>query len=270
MEFIQILTLSIVQGITEFLPISSSAHLVLVPVFAHWGDQGFLFDIGVHVGTLLAVMLYFRCEVKSLFTGTFQLMCGNVSTVQAKLALMLIFSTLPLVLVGPFVKDWVSIFARSLPIIAGTSIGYGVLLYWADKRVEKCSTEAKEMTAKHALIYGLFQALAVVPGTSRSGICMTAGRLLGFSRVDASRYAMLMSIPIILLIGGYSGLGYVLDPVEALGKPSELLMGVFLTFIAAYASIHLLMKFVEKVGFLPFVIYRLVLGFLLIGYIFIA
>lgn len=260
MEFLQILALSLVQGVTEFLPISSSAHLVLVPMFTQWQDQGFLFDIGVHVGSLLAVMLYFRAEVKSLFFGFFQLVVGKTSSPESKMALMLIISTLPLVIIGPFIKDWVSVFTRSLNVIAITSIVYGILLYWADKRMEKCEVKEKEITVKNAIVYGLFQALAVIPGTSRSGICMTAGRLLGFSRVAASRYAMLMSIPIILLIGGYSGLEYYLEPAEALGNPSELLLGVFLTFVSAYASIHLLMKFVEKVGFLPFVIYRIALG----------
>lgn len=264
MDFLQILTLSIVQGITEFLPISSSAHLVLVPMFTEWNDQGFLFDIGVHVGTLFAVMLYFRVEVKSLFFGFYQLLKGRAESAEAKLMLMLIVSTIPLVLVGPFVKDWVSTFARSLHVIAVTSIVYGILLYVADKRVQKCANKEKAITVKNAIVFGLFQALAVIPGTSRSGICMTAGRLLGFTRVAASRYAMLMSIPVILLIGSYSGLGYILEPKGDMGKPLELLLGVLLSFMAAYASIHLLMKFVERVGFLPFVVYRLALGFVLL------
>lgn len=268
MDIWQIITLSIVQGITEFLPISSSAHLVLVPQLTNWPDQGLLFDLGVHVGTLFAVMFYFRCEVLTLLKGLKNFCLGRFFEKDAKLFILLSISTLPLVAVAPFLKNWMEVAARSMIVVAVASIFYAILLYWADKRVLKCSTAGKALTKKNAFVYGAFQALALVPGTSRSGICMTAGRLMGFSRTECSRYAMLMSIPVILLLGSYGLYEYSAVEQKPIGDLGGLLLGSVLSCIMALLSIHILMKFVEKVGFLPFVIYRIVLGVGLLAFVY--
>lgn len=270
MDIWQIITLSIVQGITEFLPISSSAHLVLVPYLTGWQDQGLLFDLGVHVGTLFAVMVYFRKEVVLLLKGFKRSLLGRFDTVEAKMFLMLFVSTLPLLFIAPFLKEWVTFVARSMTVVAITSIFYGLLLYWADQRVLHCTKKLnkKEITAKEALVYGLFQALALIPGTSRSGICMTAGRLMGYSRKECSRYAMLMSIPVILVLGFYGFYEYSILEQKPIGSLLDLSLGAALSFLTALLSLHMLMTFVEKVGFLPFVIYRVVLGIGLLAFVY--
>lgn len=262
MDISQIATLSIVQGITEFLPISSSGHLALIPQITSWGDQGVLFDLGVHVGTLFAVMLYFRKEVARMFLGCVSLGKGKFECPHACLALMLMVSTLPLLLVAFLFKDYLHL-VRSLEVIAFTSIFFGVVLYVVDKRVDQVERASGDVGYKQAIVYGLFQSLALVPGTSRSGICMTAGRLMGYSRTESSRYAMLMSIPVILVLAVYGLYEYQSNPVMAIGTPFEMFLGVVLSFVAALLSIHVLMRFVERIGFLPFVLYRLVLGVVL-------
>jgi undecaprenyl-diphosphatase len=260
MDFLQILTLSIVQGITEFLPISSSAHLVLVPYLAKWQDQGQLFDISVHIGTLFAVMIYFKKEVFQLLYGTTDIAKRDFKTKNASLVYLLIISTIPLLLLGFFMKDIVQNYTRSLQIIAFTSIFYAFLLYWADTR---CSQKKHEVTSKKdAFIFGIFQMLSIIPGTSRSGICMTAGRYLGFSRDESTRYAMLMSIPAIIAVGGYGALKALVQG-DASIEPWDFILGVGFSFISAYAIIWLLMKWIVRIGFMPFIIYRIALGCLL-------
>lgn len=276
MEFTHAFVLGLVQGITEFLPISSSAHLILVPKFVSWPDQGLLFDISVHVGTLLAVMLYFYKDVLTLFRGKVDVLRGRFQTAEAHLFIALVVSTIPLVIIAPFIKDYIEVYARSYAVIAFTSIFFGLLLWRADKG--RClvkpdiswsgEKEMTEITVKKALVFGLFQAIAMVPGTSRSGICMTAGRLLGFSREASSRYAMLMAMPVILMIGAYSLLSDFESGVNLAENAQEIAVGAAVSFVSAILAIHLLMKFVNKVGFLPFVIYRVALGCVLLFLIF--
>lgn len=268
MDIWQIITLSIVQGITEFLPISSSAHLVLVPKFTNWPDQGVLFDLGVHVGTLVAVLFYFRKEVFHLLKGFFNILRGRFKEAETRLFLLLSLSTLPLLAVAPFLKNWVETAGRSLTIVAITSIFYGVLLYWADKRVLNCNSSKVVLNRKSAFVYGLFQVLALVPGTSRSGICMTAGRLMGFSREECSRYAMLMSIPVILLLGFFGFYEGAVAHEFSHENIQSLLIGCILSGLTAFFAIKALMRFVEKIGFLPFVIYRVVLGVGLLAFVY--
>lgn len=268
MDIWQIITLSVTQGITEFLPISSSAHLVLVPKLTNWPDQGVLFDLGVHVGTLFAVMIYFRKEVFMLLKGFKNFLLGRFTDSDTRLFLLLSLSTLPLLIVAPFLKDWVENAGRSLVVVAITSIFYGVLLYWADKRVLNCDYKPVPLNRKSALVYGLFQVLALVPGTSRSGICMTAGRLMGFSREECSRYAMLMSIPVILMLGFFGFYECTFIHQATLDNMTNLYIGAALSGVTALLAIHALMRFVDKIGFLPFVIYRVVLGFGLLAFVY--
>lgn len=278
MEFTHAFILGVVQGITEFLPISSSAHLILVPKFVHWPDQGLLFDISVHVGTLLAVMIYFYRDVLTLIQGKIDVLRGRFHTVQAKLFMVLVVSTIPLVLVAPFIKDYIEVYARSYAVIGFTSIFFGLLLWRADRTGEKgCSScisqndtpvdapkTVADMTLKQALFFGLFQAVAMIPGTSRSGICMTAGRFMGFSREDSSRYAMLMAMPVILMIGAYSLMSDFEGGMNLADNAQEIAVGALVSFVSAMLAIHLLMKFVNRIGFMPFVIYRVLLGVVLL------
>ena len=267
MDILQVITLSIVQGITEFLPISSSAHLVLVPYFTQWSDQGILFDLGVHVGTLFAVMLYFKREVAALCRGAWLALTGQRQQPEARLFMLLTLSTLPLLVTAFFIKEWLAVVGRYVEVIAFTSIFYGLLLYWADKRVQNCAfKKIPDLQKKEAFIFGLFQALALIPGTSRSGICMTAGRLMGYSRTESSRFAMLMSIPVILMLGFYALCVH--QPSHHVGTVEGLWLGMFLAFVTAFLAIKALMTWVERVGFAPFVIYRVLLGVVILGFVY--
>lgn len=268
MDILQIVVLAVVQGLTEFLPISSSAHLVLVPFLTHWPDQGIVFDIAVHLGSLLAVMCYFQQDVRRMFAGKVALLQGKWHTENARLVVCLALSTLPLLVVGVVVKDVVTHWGRLLPVLASTSIVFGLLLWWVDKKSVQKYTSINVVSFKHALIFGCFQALSVIPGTSRSGICATAGRWLGYNREVASRYASLMAMPVILILATYTIVAQmetVAAPFNWQQNPKALLLGVVLSFLAALAGIHLLMRLVVRLGFGPFVVYRVVLGVVLWG-----
>lgn len=260
METLQIVVLSIIQGITEFLPISSSGHLVILPIIVNWPEQGMLFDTALHVGTLMAVMVYFRQQVFTLCVGLKDFLCFKI-TDSSRLFLLLSLSTLPMVVIGVCIQSSVEMFARSLIVVGVASIFYGLLLYYVDVRMPE---KPQKLNRKHAFVYGLFQVLAAIPGTSRSGICMTAGRIMGFSRIEATRYSMLMAIPLIMLIGIYGFIGDFETPFNWQTAAPELLSGIALSFVSALLAIHLLMKWVERVGFLPFVVYRVLLGIILL------
>lgn len=263
METIQIIILGIVQGITEFLPISSSAHLVLVPYFTGWADQGLAFDISVHVGTLAAVMIYFRKETYRLLKGMLDATMRK-GTEDAWLFWMIVFATLPLIAVAPFIKPFIETIARNIHVIGVTSIGFGVLLWFADKRPHPPHTEIQEkMNYKKAFIIGVFQVLALIPGTSRSGITMTASRFLGFNRIESSKFSMLMAMPVIAMAGIFTLISD-FDGINWSANPQELLGGIACSFIAAIIAIHGLMKLIEKMSFTPFVIYRVGLGIFLL------
>lgn len=256
MDYVQVVVLSLIQGITEFLPISSSGHLVVLPQVVDWPEQGLLFDTALHVGTFFAVIIYFRKESLTIVYGLFDFV-NRRATKARQLFILLCLSTVPMVIVGLCLQSIVEEVGRGLIIVGCTSIFYGVLLYYADTRASEMS---KEMTWKHALVYGLFQVLAAVPGTSRSGICMTAGRFMGFSRRECARYSMLMAIPLIALIGVYGFIGEFQSPLNWQNAAPEMALGVVLSFLSAISAIHLLMKWVEKIGFFPFVVYRVLLG----------
>lgn len=263
MTTLEIVVLAIIQGLTEFLPISSSAHLILPSQLLGWTDQGLAYDVAVHVGTLAAVMIYFRKEVVSLFFAWLGSLKGK-SNLESNLAWCIILGTLPAGLAGYFLNDIIELYARSITVIAVTTIGFGLLLWWADRTASQ-TKEIDQVTMKHALIIGLAQAVAVIPGTSRSGITMTAGLMLGFDRKSAARFSFLLSMPIILAAGGYRGIK--LATSEEVVAWNAILLGTVLSFISAYVCIHLFLQWIERVGMKPFVIYRLLLGAILISFI---
>ncbi len=264
METLHIFILALVQGLTEFLPISSSAHLILVPRVFGFEDQGLAFDVAVHLGSLLAVIGYFRRELRVMATDFLRSLhrSGQV-TKNARMVWMIILATLPIVLGGALFKSLVEHDLRAPMVIAATTIGFGLALYWFDVRGAHQRDE-HSLGWRGALIIGLSQVLAIIPGTSRSGITMTAGLMLGLSRQAASRFSFLLAIPTIVMSGALVTLELILSPAPV--DWNALMLGVVLAFVAAYLCIHYFLKFIEQVGMLPFVLYRLLLGVLILGF----
>ena len=256
MDLIQLILLAIVQGITEFLPISSSAHLILAPYVFGYSDQGLAFDVAVHVGSLGAVVIYFRRQV-TIISKSF-LQPGNPALKNERLlGWHVIVATLPIIIVGLLFEQHVATDLRSPFVIAITTIGFGLLLLAVDMNAQRTRDEYS-MNWIDALIVGLFQSLAIIPGTSRSGITMTAGLMLGMTREASSRFSFLLSIPTIFLSGVLVTFELILADAEV--HWGDLLAGSVLSFVAAFICIHLFLKSIEKIGMLPFVIYRLALG----------
>lgn len=265
MTLIEILVLAIIQGITEFLPISSSAHLILPSALLGWENQGLAFDVAVHLGSLLAVVIYFREDISRMLVAWFSRGFSQQQTPDSRLAWSVIIATIPTIIVGYLVKDFVEVYARSALVIAITTIGFGLLLWYAD-RTAKLAKDVGAMTWKSALLIGLAQITALIPGTSRSGITMTAGLMLGFNRESAARFSFLLSIPTILGAGVFA----TADLISENSAVDWLSMGigVGLSFISAYACIYLFLAWISRLGMLPFVIYRLLLGAVLLAFVF--
>jgi len=261
MDTLHALMLALLQGLTEFLPISSSAHLILMPRLLGWTDQGLSFDVAVHVGTLIAVVVYFRHEVVRLSLAWLQSCNRRQLTADAQLAWFVLLGTLPAAVAGLLLHDFIENNLRSPLVIAVTTIGFGVLLGVTDwnGRQQRSETGLRLMDA---VWIGLAQALALIPGTSRSGITMTAGLALGLTRSAAARFSFLLSIPVIIMAGGYETLKLVqqAEPVAW----GELMLGTAVAAISAYLCIHLFLRLIERIGMLPFVIYRLLLGVVLL------
>jgi undecaprenyl-diphosphatase len=261
MEWFQVVVLALVQGLTEFLPISSSAHLILFPRLLGWQDQGLAFVIGVHLGTLLAVLGYFRNEVKLLAVAWLKTLYRRASSAEGRLAWGLVVGTIPVGLAGVLFNDLIESTLRSGLVIALSTLFFGLLLWWADAR-GRGQLGLEMIGWKAIVVIGLAQALALIPGTSRSGITITAGLAMGLTRQAAARYSFLLSIPVILLAGGWQA-------VTLAGLSEEVMweslgLGALLAAISAFLTIHWFLKLVERVGLLPFVVYRLALGLLLL------
>jgi undecaprenyl-diphosphatase len=261
MDNLQIIILAVVQGLTEFLPISSSAHLILVPVILGWPDQGLVFDVAMHLGSLSAVMLYFRRELLALTRDGFASVFKGRHSADSRLAWWIILGTLPAVVFGGLFKDVIETQLRSPLVIAATTIGFGILLGLAD-RLARHVRDEYSMTFGDALVIGLFQALALIPGTSRSGITMTAGLFLGLNRDAAARFSFLLSIPIILASGFFKTRDLVESTVPV--DYGLLLLAVGLSAFSAWLCIKLFLSLIDRIGMMPFVIYRLLLGALLL------
>jgi len=256
MDFFQIAFLAIIQGLTEFLPISSSAHLILPSAVLGWSDQGLAFDVAVHVGSLAAVLWYFRHDVRQLIAHWCRHVSGGESTPESRLGWQIILATIPAGLAGLIFNDVIEQHLRSAWVIAVTTILFGVLLGLADVYGRR-SRPLTDFTWRSALFVGLAQALALIPGTSRSGITITAALALGFDRVAAARFSFLMAIPIIVLSGGYKAVQLMqLEEVPW----RDIAAGTLLSALSAYLCIHLFLTWINRVGMVPFVIYRLLLG----------
>lgn len=263
MEWWQAVILAIVQGLTEFLPVSSSAHLILPSQVLGWPDQGLAFDVAVHVGTLLAVMVYFRYDIKRLFIGFIDSSFLNKPNQDGKLAWWIIIATLPAGFIGLCLNGSVEEHLRNALTIATTTIVFGLLLLFADKRTN-LTKKLQEMPLKHAIIIGFAQAIALIPGTSRSGITITAALLMGYERGEAARFSFLLSIPLILLAGSFKTYEMLVTTTPI--PWSFIFMGAVVSCISAYICIHYFLKLIEQLSMTPFVIYRLALGaFLLAG-----
>lgn len=260
MSTVEVIILAIIQGLTEFLPISSSAHLILPSAIFGWQDQGIVFDVAVHVGTLFAVMLYFRQDIANLTVGWVKSLGGQSST-ESKLAWWVILATIPAGIAGLFAAELIELYLRSPYVIAVTTIIFGLALWFADAKAKQMQS-MESLTWRQALLIGLAQAVALIPGTSRSGITMTAALMLGLDRISAARFSFLLSIPIIILSGGYQGLKLLSAPANY--DLNAILLGTVLSFISALICIHLFLKVINRMGMLPFVIYRLLLGILLL------
>ena len=251
-----ILILALVQGITEFLPISSSGHLILTSQVMGWPDQGLIIDIAVHVGTLLAVMLYFWRDMVCVVIGVGQLAVFRTG-VEARLALNLIIATIPVVIVGFLAKSYIETYLRSAEVIAWTTLVFGVVLWLAD-RFGLTIRRIEHLGVFNALFLGVAQVLALVPGTSRSGITITAARILGMERSEAARFSMLMSVPTIVGAGLLIGLDLYDSGDDVLQADAFLAVG--LSFVTAMIAIWGLMAWLRRSGFAPFVIYRIFLA----------
>ncbi len=262
MDPIQAAILAIIQGLTEFLPISSSAHLILPAQMFGWEDQGLAFDVVTHAGTLAAVMIYFRKDIANLLSHWLVSFTGE-QTESSRLAWYIILATIPAGLAGLLFNDIISTELRSTTVIATTTLIFGLLLWYADAR----PSERKDLSAitwQLALMIGLAQMLALIPGTSRSGATITAALLLGFNRLAAARFSFLLSIPITAAAAGYETLTLVKNPQPIDWWP--LTLGAVLAFISAYACIHLFLKAIGRMGLMPFVIYRLGLAAVLFAF----
>jgi undecaprenyl-diphosphatase len=262
MTTFNLILIALIQGITEFLPVSSSGHLILLPSLSGLADQGQIIDVAAHVGTLLAVILYFWTDVRMALGGTLRLLQGKVDTQGAVLALRLLIATIPVILAGLILKlTGLSEAMRGIAVIGWAMIIFGILLYWADQRgpVEKT---AENWTLRDALKMGLWQAVALIPGTSRSGITITAGRLLGYNRTDAARLSMLMSIPTIIASAALLGLD-VIGTADA-SDLRDIGIVVAMSFGAALLALTLMMRLLRAVSYTPYVIYRIALGIVLL------
>lgn len=257
MTTLQIIILAIVQGITEFLPISSSGHLVLVPYLFDWADQGLAFDVAVHFGSLIAVFVYFRHDIASLLSGAGQVLLGRIKTPESRMAVAIALGTVPAALAGLMFASWIEQNLRDPAVIVYTLAGYGILMAVAD-RYGRRERSVAGVGYRDAFIIGCAQALALVPGTSRSGITITAARFLGFERQDAARFSFLLSAPVIFLAAGYQFVELVASSTTVAWE--QLAVGILVACVVAYVSIDFFMRVVTRIGLLPFAIYRLVLA----------
>lgn len=260
MDLFQAVFLAIVQGLTEFLPISSSGHLIVPAVVFGWPDQGLAFDVAVHVGTLLAVLIYFRKDVKAILAGWFAQVLRQTPNHEAQLGWAVIIGTIPAVVAGLLMSDLIATHLRAIEVIAGTSILFGLLLLYSDFKGQKSKT-LQNIDWKVALLIGLAQAVALIPGTSRSGITITCALLLGFTRESAARFSFLLSMPTIMGAGLLMSLE--LAETEQVGIVQDLLIGAGFAAISAYLCIHWFLKWLDRIGFMPFVAYRIIFGGLL-------
>ena len=262
MEIFQTIILSLVQGLTEFLPISSSAHLVLIPKLSGLKDQGLAYDVVLHFGTLCAIVYYYRCSLLSMSKSFFNSLQTRRFEGDAGLAWAVLLGTIPVGLVGIFFKNDISINLRSVEVIAFATIFFGLLLGFSDWLHSRMDRVRDVIRASDVLIVGCFQALALIPGTSRSGITITAALLVGLSRQMSIKFSFLLAIPVITL----ATLAKMFDLANESAEVDWLMLtlGFIVSAVTAYATVVFFIRLVDRIGFLPFVIYRILLGALLL------
>jgi undecaprenyl-diphosphatase len=262
MDFFQTITLALVQGLSEFLPISSSAHLILVPKITDWPDQGLAFDVVMHLGTLTAVVYYYQNTLKAMSNDFYRSIIKCQSVGESKLAWGVLLGTIPVGILGLLFKDSIALNFRSLEVIAYTTLIFGILLGIASWFNTRNPNPRISINWFDVLFIGMMQALALIPGTSRSGITLTAGLLIGLSRQMSIQFAFLLSIPVIA-IASASIL------IELYGQPqvvniSLLFLGFVVSALSSYFTIVFFIKLLDRVGMMPFVVYRLLLGMYLL------
>ncbi len=263
MDWLQIIVLALVQGITEFLPVSSSAHLILVPVLTGWQDQGLAFDVALHVGSLAAVLIYFRDDLWAMTQSWLQSIVTRRLDSDARLAWAVLLGTIPVGLAGLAFRNVIADTLRSPLYMAAGLIVFGLALGWADWK-HRGQRDERQLNWKDVAFIGFAQALALIPGTSRSGITITAALLLGLSREASARFSFLLSIPVIMIACGLETIELV--NVGAATDWSAVLAGIAISGISAYLCIHYFLEFIKRMGMQPFVIYRIALGMVLILY----
>jgi undecaprenyl-diphosphatase len=251
--------LSLVQGLTEFLPVSSSAHLALTPLFMKEADQGILIDVALHVGTLCAILVYYWRDVWAIGWDVLRWK----PTFNRNLGIYIALATIPALAFGLLIHVLLPDGIRSVTVITATTLIFGGLMGFADLKFPQVK-EVKDITLKQALLIGLAQAVALIPGTSRSGITMTTARFLGFKRVDAARFSFLLGIPAMVAAGAMSFLE--IFKSDNPGLLHESVIAVGLAFVAGLCAIHFMMKWLKKFGLMPFVVYRILLGTFLLFY----
>ena len=262
MTTFHLLLVAVIQGVTEFLPVSSSGHLVLIPLLTGLPDQGLAVDVAAHAGTLGAVVLYFRREFGSAVLGALDLAQGRTRTANARLALCLVIATVPVVIAGAAVKlTGFDAMLRSLHVIGFATLGFGVLLYWSD-RARRTEKSSPDWNYRDAVIFGMWQIAALIPGASRSGVTITAARMCGYNRTDAVRLSMLMSLPVICAATALTSMEMIAAGDGIAAKDAALVAG--LSFVAALVVLAFLMRMVRRFSFTSFVIYRIFLGILLL------
>ncbi|MEC8697660.1 MAG: undecaprenyl-diphosphate phosphatase [Pseudomonadota bacterium] len=273
MDWLQLIVLSLIQGITEFLPISSSAHLILPAQLSDWPDQGLAFDVAVHFGTLVAVVVYFKTELVDMLQATLSApsqvrrygfrstLSATAGDPQLRQVSQLAFATLPIVIIGFVAKDFIDSELRSITVIATTTLLFGLVLWYADTRPQ----QHKTMSFSVAGWIGLAQCIALIPGTSRSGITMTAALLIGLGRTQSARFSFLLAIPTIL--GAQMLMLLDISLKEMLAEAVTMLSAAALAGISAYACIHVFIRLVERTGMRPYVYYRIALGLTLFSII---
>ncbi len=262
MSLFHLILVAIIQGVTEFLPVSSSGHLILLPGLSGASDQGLAIDVAVHLGTLGAVVLYFWSDVRQALAGLPEVLTGRIDTPRAQLAFGLIVATIPTVIVGAILYlSGLQQSLRSIAVIGWTMLGFGLLLYWMDQKGAQ-TKHASDWGIRDAVIMGLWQVLALVPGTSRSGITITGARQLGYKREDGARIAMLMSIPTMLASGALLSVDVIQDANWDLARDG--VIAAAFAFVAALLALSLMMRLLRSVSFTPYVIYRVILGAILL------
>ncbi len=262
MSLYYLLLLALIQGLTEFLPVSSSGHLAMLPTLTGQDDQGQFIDVAVHIGTLGAVILYFWADVKSAFFGFFRLLTGDTNSAGARLALLLIIATIPVIIFGLILKlTGLDDAMRSLKVIGWSMLIFGLLLYWVDQKAPQQKVESN-WNIPDAIKMGIWQAVALIPGSSRSGMTITGARQLGYTRTDGAKIAMLMSIPTIIASGTLLGVEVAAN-ADVQAAKNGAIAAVF-SFAAGLLALRVMMRLLQTISFTPYVIYRFFLGITLL------